>query len=297
MAQTFARLGSRVTVFERRDRILPREDPQAAGVVQKQCERDGVQWVLNSGELEVQPADGGILIRADRHGRPSETFVERILIAVGRAPNVDGLNLEAAQVKYDPTGIAVDDFLRTSNPKIYAAGDVCSQYRFTHAADFMARTVIQNALFAVGPFGRKRVSDLIIPWATYTSPELAQVGLREHEALESGLDCDAYTQPFAEVDRAILEGRTEGFVKVLTQRGSDQIVGATIVGENAGDLICELTLAITQRIGLGRIASVVHPYPTQADAIRKLGDQFRRTRLTPRSQWILDRLRSWNVGS
>jgi pyruvate/2-oxoglutarate dehydrogenase complex dihydrolipoamide dehydrogenase (E3) component len=200
-------------------------------------------------------------------------------------------------VEYGKQGVQVDDHLRTTNPRIFAAGDVCSKYQFTHAADFMARVVIQNALFAVGPFGRKKVSELIIPWATYTSPEVAHVGLYEQDASDAGVEIDTYVQPLREVDRAILEGADEGFAKIVTKQGSDEILGATIVAANAGDLISEITLAMTRKIGLGKIAGVIHPYPTQAEAIRKLGDQYNRTRLTPTSAKLLGFLRRLNVGN
>lgn len=297
MAQAFARLGSQVFLFERGEHILPREDRDAATVVQKQLEQDGIELWMNSRNLNVSPnQDGTIRVAVELGGASRETHVDQLLVAVGRAPNTDGLNLENVNVQYDQQGISVNDFLQTTNPRIYAAGDICSQYKFTHAADFQARIVIQNALFAIGPFGRKKASSLVIPWATYTSPEIAHVGMYAHEAKASGIDIDTYVQHFADVDRAILDGQQDGFVKVHTRKGTDQIVGATIVSENAGDLISEITLAIIGKIGLGKIASVIHPYPTQAEAIRKLGDQFNRTRLTPRSKKVLDLLRNWNVG-
>jgi len=190
----------------------------------------------------------------------------------------------------------INDWMQTTNPKIYAAGDICSKYQFTHAADFMARIVIQNALFAVGPFGKKKMSDLVIPWATYTSPEIAHVGLYEHDAKEQGIAIDTYIQHFSDVDRAILEGEEDGFVKVVTKAGTDTILGATIVAQHAGDMIPQLTMAITQGIGLAKIGATIHPYPTQAEAIRKLGDQFNRTRLTPTSKRVLGFLQRWNVG-
>jgi pyruvate/2-oxoglutarate dehydrogenase complex dihydrolipoamide dehydrogenase (E3) component len=189
----------------------------------------------------------------------------------------------------------VNDHLQTTNPKIYAAGDVCSKFKFTHAADFMARIVIQNALFAIGPLGKKKVSDLLIPWATYTSPEVAHVGLYGHEP--HGAEVDTFKQEFSHVDRAILEGQDQGFVKIHTKKGTDQILGATIVAENAGDLISEVTLAMKNNIGLGKIASTIHPYPTQAESIRKLGDQFNRTKLTETSKKVLNFLRRLNVGT
>lgn len=297
MAQSFARFGSQVFLFERSDHILPREDADAAAIVQEEFERDGVNLMLNSRDMEVSPAEGGgIRIRISQHGEQREFVVDELLVAVGRAPNVDGLNLEAVGVDYGRDGIEVNDHLQTSNPRIFAAGDICSKFKFTHAADFMARIVIQNALFAVGPLGRKKFSDLVIPWSTYTSPEIAHVGMYEHEAEQANVEVDTYRQDLAHVDRAILEGQDQGFVKVLTKRGSDQIVGATIVAENAGDLISEITLAMNNGIGLSKIGSTIHPYPTQAEAIRKLGDQFNRTKLTPTSKSILNLLRKLNVG-
>ena len=254
--------------------------------------------MLNSQDMSVAAHnDGRIAVRVKQNGEYTETVVDQLLVAVGRAPNVDGLNLEAVNVAFNCDGVEVNDYLQTTNPGIYAAGDICSKYKFTHAADFQARIVIQNSLFALGPFGKKRTSDLIIPWATYTSPEVAHVGLYDHEAQAAGTEYDTYIQHFADVDRAILEGQTDGFVKVITKKGTDKIIGATIVAENAGDLISELTVAMKNNIGLAAIGQTIHPYPTQAEAIRKLGDQYSRTKLTPFTRKLLNALRQLNVGS
>lgn len=297
MAQSFARLGSEVFLFERDNHILTREDPDAAAIVQEQFVKDGVNLMLNSADMKLAPtADGKIAVTVTQNGTVSETVVDQLLIAVGRAPNTDGLNLDAVKVNFDSKGVEVNDNLQTTNPRIYAAGDICSQFKFTHAADFQARIVIQNALFALGPFGKKKASDLIIPWATYTSPEIAHVGLYPHDARDAGIEIDTYTQSFEHVDRAILEGSDHGFVKVHTKKGTDTIVGATIVAEHAGDLISEITLAMKNKIGLAAIGSTIHPYPTQADAIRRLGDQFNKTKLTPLSKRVLNLLRRINVG-
>ncbi len=297
MAQTFARLGSDVFLFERGERILPREDADASAVLQSQFERDGVNVLLGSQEMEVGPVgDGRIRVIVHQNDKRNEVTVDQLLVAVGRAPNVDGLNLESVGVKYDRNGIEVNDNMQTANPRVYAAGDICSKFKFTHSADFQARIVIQNALFAVGPFGKKKASDLIIPWATYTSPEVAHVGLSENDATTAGIEIDTYVQELAHVDRAILEGQDEGFVKVHTKKGTDQIVGATIVAENAGDLISEITVAMAHKLGLAKIGGTIHPYPTQAEAIRKLGDQFNKTKLTPFSLKLLGWLRRLNVG-
>jgi pyruvate/2-oxoglutarate dehydrogenase complex dihydrolipoamide dehydrogenase (E3) component len=204
--------------------------------------------------------------------------VDEILVGAGRVPNVDGLGLETVGVAYDRRdGVTVNDRLQTTNPRIYGAGDICMSEKFTHAADFAARVVIQNTLF----MGRKTLSSLTIPWCTYTDPEVAHVGLYEHDAEKRGIPIDTYLRPLSEVDRAVTDGEEDGFVKVHVRKGGDKIVGATIVARHAGEMINELTLAMTAGIGLGRLASVIHPYPTQAEAIRQIGDMFNRTRLTP----------------
>jgi pyruvate/2-oxoglutarate dehydrogenase complex dihydrolipoamide dehydrogenase (E3) component len=223
-------------------------------------------------------------------GGPSEVVVDAILVATGRQPNVEGLNLEAAGVRFDPKhGIEVSDRLQSSNRRIYAAGDVCSRYQFTHVADAMARVVIQNALF----LGRSRASALTIPWCTYTQPELAHVGLSEQDAAEKNIAIQTFRQELQHVDRAVLDGQTAGFVKIHVKPGTDRIVGATIVADHAGDLIAEITLAMTHGIGLGKIARTIHPYPTQAEAIKKIGDAYNRTRLTPWVKWMLGQILAW----
>ena len=297
MAQSSARFGSEVFLFEMSGHILSREDADAADVVQQQFIKDGVNLVLNAKDMEIAPSGEQISVKVFQNGTPNEIVVDQLLIAVGRAPNVDGLNLEKVNVKYHRRGVEVNDHLQTSNPKIYAAGDICSKYQFTHSADFQARIVIQNALFAVGPFGKKKASDLIIPWATYTSPEIAHVGMYPKDAEEAGVEIDTYVQPLEHVDRAILEGNDEGFVKIHTKKGTDKIVGATIVAENAGDMISEITVAMKNKVGLAGIGSTIHPYPTQAEAIRKLGDQYSKTKLTPSSTKALKFLMKLNVGS
>lgn len=296
MAQTFAALGSEVFLVESEHGILTKEDREAAEIVHKSLTRAGVKLLCCGQNLHIKN-EGGIRLTVESHGKSYDEPIDQLLVAVGRAPNVENLNLEGVGVDFDKKGVKVNDNMQTTNPRIYAAGDICSKYQFTHAADFMARIVIQNALFAVGPFGKKKMSDLVIPWATYTSPEISHVGMYEDDAKQAGIEIDTYTQYFSDVDRAILEGQDEGFVKVHTKRGTDTIVGATIVANNAGDMISEITVAMVGGMGLGKIASVIHPYPTQAEAIRKLGDQFNRTRLTPFSKKMLGMLQRLNVGS
>ena len=290
MAQAFARLGSEVFLFESEHGILPREDPEASKIVASALAKDGVDVLCCGKDLELSRDGAGIRIRVESHGRLFDEVVGRVLVAVGRAPNIEGLGLEVAGVEAGKRGVRVDDRLRTTNHRIFAAGDICSRYQFTHAADFMARTALQNALF----LGRAKVSKLLIPWSTYTSPEVAHVGLYRRDAEEKGLEIDTYTQDLSGVDRAILEGETEGFVRIHVKRGSDRILGGTVVATNAGDLISEITLAMKHGIGLGGIGSTIHPYPTQAEALRKLGDQYSRTRLTPMVSALFEKWLSWS---
>jgi len=212
--------------------------------------------------------DGGQLVAHD---------CDALLIAVGRAPNVEGLGLDRGGIAFTDKGVTVDDRLRTSNGDVYAVGDVCSRLQFTHAADFQARMVIQNALF----FGCGKASDLVTPWATYTSPEVAQVGHTAESAANAGVPIQTFTVPLHDVDRARLEGETEGFCRIHVREGSETIVGATIVAPNAGDMISEVTLCMTNDLGLGAIGKTMHPYPTQGEVLRKVADAWRRTKLTP----------------
>ncbi len=290
MAQTFRRLGSEVALIDMSDHILPREDPDAAAAVEEAFRRDGVELVVSARIRSARRDGAEKVVVVERGGVESEIRADEILLGVGRSPNVEGLGLERVGVEHDREGIRVDDNLRTTNPAIFAAGDVCMKHKFTHTADAAARIVIQNALF----FGRKKLSVLQVPWCTYTEPEVAHVGLYPSEAKQRGIAIDTYVQRFDEVDRAIADGEEDGFVKVHCRKGSDEILGATIVARHAGDMISEITLAMVGKIGLGTIASVIHPYPTQAEAIRKLGDAYNRTRLTPTVKWLFDKILSWS---
>jgi pyruvate/2-oxoglutarate dehydrogenase complex dihydrolipoamide dehydrogenase (E3) component len=231
------------------------------------------------------------VIYYEKQGAMQSCRVNEILVGVGRKPNIEGLGLEAAGVAYDPggKGVSVNDYLQTTNHNIYAAGDICMPYKFTHAADAAARIVVQNALF----YGRKRLSALTIPWCTYTEPEIAHVGIYERDAINRGIEINTFMRHFRDVDRAIIDGQDEGFVKIHTKAGTDKIAGATIVASHAGDMISEITLSMVGNIGLELISTVIHPYPTQADAIRQAGDLYNRTRLTPLIKKIIERWFSW----
>ncbi len=290
LAQAFARFGSEVLLIESSRGILPKEDRDAAEFVRQALLKDGVKLLCCGKEVKVFKADGGrVRLVANSKAGSYDEVVDELLIAVGRRPNVEGLGLEEAGVRYSAKGVQVDDNLRTTNPDVFAAGDICSPFQFTHAADFMARTVLRNALFK----GRAKASALTIPWCTYTEPEIAHVGLTEKDAAEKGIAVDTFTRELREVDRAILESRTDGLVRVHVRKGTDTIVGATIVADNAGDMISEISLAMTSGLGLGKIASTIHPYPTQGEAIRQVADAYNRSRLTPIVKTLLRCWLSW----
>jgi len=284
LAQSCARLGSAVTLLDRETGILPRDDLDAARLVQEALVADGVTLELGVRLTAVERQDGVVRVGLSRDGKPFTVLGDALLVATGRAPNVENLGLELAGVQADPRrGIVVDDRLRTTNRRVYAIGDVASRHQFTHAADFQARLVLANALF----FGRGRASRLVIPWSTYTSPELAQVGLTREEAERQGAAVDSVTVPLHEVDRAVLAGESEGFLRVNLRKGTDTIVGVTVVAPHAGDLIGEAALAMTNGLGLGAIGRTIHPYPTVAEAYRKAADAWRRRKLTPLARRVL----------
>ena len=289
LAQAFARFGSEIFLIEAMHGIMPNEDVDAAAIVNQSMGRDGIRLMCCGRNLQISRADGGKRLIVDSHGKHYELTVDEILVGAGRTPNVDGLGLEAAGVAFDKTGVTVNDFLQTTNRHIYAAGDICSRHKFTHAADAMARIVIQNALF----FGRKRGSALTMPWCTYTDPEIAHVGLYPEEAKKQGIPLDTFTIELSKGDRALLDGENDGFLKLHARKGKDSIIGATLVARHAGEMISEITLAMVAGAGLGTIAETIHPYPTQAEVIKKAGDAYSRTRLTPRIKHLFETLLRW----
>ncbi|MGV2831330.1 mercuric reductase [Myxosarcina sp. GI1(2024)] len=287
LAQAFHRLGSRVTLLHRGGHLLSNEDSEAAAIVRYQFETDGVNLVLNSEIQFVRQTSRGKEITYTKSQGKHTVTVDEILVGAGRAPNVEGLNLEAVNVKYDRHGVKVNDFLQTSNPRIYAAGDICLKEKFTHTADATARIVIKNTLFAPFGLGKDKLSKLIIPWVTYTDPEIAHVGLYAEEAQAQGIKTNTIKIDFNHLDRALADGEEGGFLKIHHPQDSDKILGATIVARHAGEMISEVTTAITNGIGLSKLASVIHPYPTQAEAIKKAADTYRRTLLTPKTKFFL----------
>ena len=289
MAQSFARFGAKVTLIEAGPRIMGHDDPRAAAVVLAALRADGVVVKLNA---KVMRFEGSGLTKTtviETGDGPESIDSDQILVAIGRAPNVEGIGLEAAGVEFDRRrGVTVDDHLRTTNRHVFAAGDVASKYQFTHAADFLARTVLRNALF----FGRAKASDLVIPWATYTDPEVAHVGLTEALANDQGIDHGVIEISLADNDRAVLDAEDEGFVKIIHD-AKGKVLGGTVVAGHAGEMIGELVAAVQHGTSLGTLSGVIHPYPTVADAIRRAGDAFNRTRLTPGKAKLLSKILSW----
>ena len=278
LAQAFQRLGSKVTVFSRSEKIMPKEDSEAVEIVKASMVKDGVNFAFHSNYKRVEEKGGQVRVVLDEDGREKVFEFDALLIATGRKPSVSGIGLEEAGVEYDlRKGVTVNEKLQTTNADVYAVGDVASKYQFTHMADFMARLVIKNALF----FGHDKVTDFLVPWATYTAPEVAHVGLYEKDLQERNIAYATFKREFQHVDRAIVDGETEGFVKIHVAKAKGQILGATIVGSHAGDMISEISVAMQAGMGLGQLASVIHPYPTVAEAIRQCGDAYNRERMTP----------------
>jgi pyruvate/2-oxoglutarate dehydrogenase complex dihydrolipoamide dehydrogenase (E3) component len=266
LAQGFARLGSRTVICHSEPLFLPKEERDAAQMVSDALARDGVEIHLNCSIVAVRLEGGHKHITMVTDGNPSTTVVDEILTGIGRRPAVQGLDLEKAGVAYDAdTGIVVDDFLRTRNPRIFAAGDVCLEHAFTNTAEASARIVLRNALFR----GRQRLSALTVPWCTYTDPQVAHVGLYVRQVRAQGIPVKTYTVPMHDVVRAITDGEEEGFVKIHVREGTDRILGATIVGRHAGELINSISLAMVAGLGLRRLAHVIHAFPTQGEAVRQ----------------------------
>ncbi|HXX46955.1 MAG TPA: mercuric reductase [Myxococcota bacterium] len=284
LAQAFQRLGSQVTVVEVAEQVLIREDPDAAALVRTALERDGVEILLGAKLERIERRGGAKALRVATPTGMRELAVEEIVVGSGRAPNVEDLGLERAGVEFQPgRGVVVDERLRTANPRIFAAGDVCLPTKFTHAADASAKLVVRNAFF----FGRRRAADLIMPWCTYTDPEVAHVGLSAREAEARGIAVDSYQAPLAANDRARADGDADGFLKIHVKKGNDRIVGATLVARHAGEGIAPIATAMAGGIGLGRLVDLILPYPTQTELLKNVAGAYTRTRLTPFAARVL----------
>ena len=282
LAQSFARFGSAVTLVHAGAHVLPRDDIDAAAVVSTALETDGVQ-IINQATVERVSHDGRrFTVQLSGDGVPSTLEADRLLVATGRTPNTEGLGLEVAGVRFTPKGVSVDDRLRTSNPRVYAIGDVCSALHFTHVADAQARLAVANALFFGIGGGRTRT--LVVPRVTYTDPEVAHVGMTVDEAAERGVLIDTIRVNLEDNDRARLDGEPHGFLKVHVAAGTDRMVGATLVATHAGEMIGELAVAITNGVGLGGVGKTIHAYPTQAEVFRRAADAWRKRAFTERAR-------------
>jgi len=293
MAQTFARLGSWVTLIDTAPHVLIREDADAAEVVQQALIHDGVELILDAAVKSVRRSGQETTVALEQAGKNRELACDALLVGVGRTPNTDGLNLEAAGVAYDKAGVVVNDFLQTSNPRIYAAGDVCTPFKFTHTANALGRMAMVNALISKWAGGR--MNRLVVPWCTYTDPEVAHVGLYEAQARERGIAVHTITVPLVENDRAVLDGEDEGFIRVHLRQGTDRLLGATIVASHAGDLLSYFTLVMASGRGLSSLTKAIYPYPTQSEIIKRVANAHLQTKLSPSLKrmfsWWISRLR------
>jgi len=302
LAQAMARLGARVTLVDRGTQLLHREDSEVAALLQAQLESDGVRLLLRARVESVVPGRGvPHRVKVRQHaeggraaGGPIELDADTILVAAGRRPNVEGLGLEKAGVAYAEKGVTIDAHLATTQKNIYAAGDVCGPYRFTHFAEYQARIIVRNILLSpLLGLGRARADYRVVPWTTFTEPEVARVGLNEKEAAQDGAPYDVHRFPFSELDRAVLESEETGFAKVVAVKGRGTILGATVVGAGAGELIHEIALAMQGGIGLATLSSMIHVYPTLSQAVQRTADAYMKTRLTDRARAIFSRLYAW----
>lgn len=280
LAQTFARFGSRVTLVQRGPRLLPKEDEDVSAFARELLEKESVHVITNAELTRVEPRADGFSATIRRGKTASDEEFDTLLIAAGRAPNVESLNLAAAGLDSSKHGVDVNNYLQTSQSHIYAAGDVTGRHLFTHVADYQARIVVRNILMPLQLL-RQKAAYSTVPWCTFLDPEIARVGLGEDEARKRGIAYDLFEQEMAAVDRAVVENATAGRAKVIVRRGSDRILGATIIAEHAGDPLQPIVLAMRCGLGLGKIASTIHPYPTFVEIGRKAGDAYQKTRLTP----------------
>ncbi len=284
VAQAFCRFGCRTCITHAEPLFLPQEERDAAQLLAESLARDGVEIHLNTKAVNVRVEGGKKVVETLNDGNVATITVDEILTGIGRLPSVAGLNLEAAGIDYDPNrGVVVDDFLRTTNRRVFAAGDVCMEHKFTDTAEASARIVVKNALC----FGRKRMSALTIPWCTYTDPEIAHVGLYVRQARERGIPVKTFTVPMHDVDRALTDGEERGFVKIHVREGSDTILGATVVARHAGEMINDLSLAMVAGNGLATIAHVIHAYPTQAEGIKKAAMAYTAASAPRWMSWLL----------
>ncbi|MNZ67034.1 Dihydrolipoyl dehydrogenase [compost metagenome] len=298
LAQAFQRLGCRVTLVEMAERLLLREDLEAGAAVQDGLAADGVELRLRHQALRFEVIDGERqLVCRDLAGEREVLLAfDRVLLALGRVANVSGFGAETLGLSLRANGtLETDEYLATRFPNIFAVGDVTGPWQFTHVAAHQAGYATLNALF--GRFWRLKADYRAIPWATFTEPELARVGLNEQEARAQGIAFEVTRFALAELDRAIADEAANGFVKVLTVPGRDRILGVTLVGEHAGDLLAEFVAAMQHGHGLRRVLGTLHIYPTLAEANKYAAGAWQRAHVSPRLLRVLERLQRWQRGA
>jgi pyruvate/2-oxoglutarate dehydrogenase complex dihydrolipoamide dehydrogenase (E3) component len=275
LAQAFARLGSEVTQVESLTRLMMREDADVSAIILENFQREGITVLLEHTAKQFIVERGEKYLLAEHNGQTVRIAFDQVLIAVGRAANVTGYGIEEMDIRLtERHSVAVDAFQATNYPNIYACGDVTGQYQFTHTAAHEAWYAAVNALFS--PFKKFRTDYRVIPWASFTDPEVARVGLNEQESQQQHIAYEVSVYPLADLDRAITDGETQGFIKVLTPPNKDKILGVTIVGNHASDLLAEFVLAMKYNLGLNKILSTIHVYPTMAEANKQVAGAWKR---------------------
>ena len=295
LAQCFARFGAEVTLVEMAPRLLPREDADAAHEVAQRFATEGIRLATGHTALRIErDADGNRLV-CEHDGHEVVFTFDRILLALGRKPNIEGFGLQELGIKISSRGtVDADALLRTNFPNIHVCGDVTGPFQFTHVAAHQAWYASVNALLA--PFWSFKVDYRVIPWATFTDPEVARVGLSEDEAVQRGICVEVTKYGIDDLDRAIADSAAHGFVKVLTVPGKDRILGATIVGEHAGDLLAEFVLAMKHGIGLNKLLGTIHIYPTMAEANKYAAGVWKRNHAPQRALRAAERFFRWRRG-
>jgi pyruvate/2-oxoglutarate dehydrogenase complex dihydrolipoamide dehydrogenase (E3) component len=289
-AQVMTRLGVKVTLVELMPRLMPRDDPEAGALIEKRFQEEGIDVFTGAKAVGFERDASRIVTKIERGDRTEGVRTEALLVATGRRPNIEALGLDEAGVDYGRQGIKADRTLTTSQPHIFAAGDIVGPYQFTHTADYQARIVVRNILF---PWKKSKADYTWVPWVTYTDPEVAQVGLFEEEAKKRNVPYAVHRFDWDHLDRAITDSEETGFIKVLTPPGKDKILGATVIGTHAGDVLHEIVVAAKHGIGLSRLSGTIHAYPTLSQSVQRVGDAFQRTKLTPRVAGIFRWLYRW----
>ncbi|MBX2847718.1 MAG: mercuric reductase [Acidiferrobacterales bacterium] len=295
LSQAFCKLGSDVTMVEMNDQLMAREDSDVANTIMQTFEKNGIRILTKHRAVKVTIDDGEKVLHCESDRGSIEVPFDEILVAVGRKANSDGMNLDKLGIKLRANGtIETDDYLRTAVPNIFACGDITGPYQFTHTASHQAWYAVVNALF--GFVKKFKVDYRVIPWSTFTMPEVARVGLNEKEATEKGIDFEVTRYGIDDLDRAIADGEAHGFVKVITPRGKDKVLGVTIVGHHAGDLIAEYVLAMKYNIGLNKILGTIHLYPSLAESNKYVAGNWKRAHQPHGLLKLVEKFHNWRRG-